>query len=283
MLADGWQVSPQSGGGTILAKGPRGETIVFGFPYLAHNTNDPRTAQMQRFAASPSGRNTGYAQALFAPWGADLGRTFVELNNQSRRVGGPAVAPVQIENEQAVRSNGPNHCAILSGTSPASSGQPTLQVEGTFCQSQPDGSGGFMNLANLAFVPTELAARERSTYLAMLGSFQVNQAIVNAQAYALAKPTIDAIHEIGRQVTERIHESDRQMDERRASFDQHNDVMDRTSQGFSNYILDKSVILDNQTGAHATAWNGTAQALVQSDPKRFEYVDTPGYWKGIDY
>ena len=59
--------------------------------------------------------------------------------------------------------------------------------------------------------------------------------------------------------------------------------MDRASQGFSNYILDKSVILDTQNNAHGTAWNDEAAALVKSDPNRFQYVDTPGYWKGIDY
>jgi len=32
MLAEGWHVNPQSGGGTILAQGPRGETLALGFP-----------------------------------------------------------------------------------------------------------------------------------------------------------------------------------------------------------------------------------------------------------
>ncbi len=140
-----------------------------------------------------------------------------------------------------------------------------------------------MNLANLAFAPAQFADRDRATLRAMLGSFQVNGAVVNAQAGALAKPVVDAVHEIGRQVDQRIAEADHQNDERRKSFEHHNDVMDRTSQGFSNYILDQTVVLDNKYNAHGTTWNSTAQALVESDPKRYEYVDTPGYWKGIDY
>ena len=283
MLADGWRVAPQSGGGTILANGPNSETIALGFPYLARNTNDPRTQQVQRFAASPAGRNTMYAQALFAPYGADLGRTFVELNDQARRVRGPSVTPVQVEQQQPVRRACAAHCAILSGSSAPGSGQPALRFEGVFCQSQPDATGGFMNLANLAFAPPQFAARDRATLLAMLASFQVNHAIVNAQAAALAKPTIDGINEIGRQVNERIRDSDQTMDERRVSADHYNDVVDRTSQGFSNYILDKSVILDNQNNEHGTAWDGAAEALVKLDPNRFEYVDTPDYWKGVDY
>jgi hypothetical protein len=280
MLAEGWRISPQSGGGTILAEGPNGEKLALGFPYLAHNTNNPQTQQMQRFAMSPAGRNTMYAKSLFAPYGAELGRTFADLNAQAARVGSPAVAPVQIAQVQPIRSNGPEHCAFLSGTTV---GPGALEFEGTFCQGQQDSSGGFMNLANLSFSPAQFAVRDRATLRTMLGSFEVNSAVVNAQAAALAKPTIDAIHEIGRQVTERIRESDRQMDERRSSFEQHNDAMDRSSQGFSNYMLDRSVILDNQNNAHGTTWNDTAAALVKSDPNRFEFVDTPGYWRGIDY
>jgi hypothetical protein len=280
MLADGWQVSPHSGGGTIIADGPNGEKLALGFPYLAHNTNDPRTQQMQRFAASPAGRNTMYAKALFAPYGADLGRTFSELNSQASRLGTPAIASPQVTQVQPIASNGAVHCAILTGTA---NGAQLLQFEGTFCQSQLGPAGGFMNLANLAFAPAQFEARDRATLRAMLGSFQVNNAIVNSEAAALAKPTVDAIHEIGRQVNERISVADRQDAERRASFEQHNDAMDRTSQGFSNYLLDQSVIVDTQNNTHGTAWNDTAAALVKSDPNRFEYVDTPGYWKGVDY
>ena len=280
VLAEGWHVTPQSGGGTILAEGPNGEMMALGFPYLAHNTNNPQSQQMQRFAMSPAGRNTLYAKALFAPYGADFGRTFADLNSQASRVGSPSVPAVQVTQIQPICSNGAEHCAILSGTT---AGTQPLQFEGTFCQGQQDTSGGFMNLANLSFASAQFAGRDRATLRTMLASFRVNSNIVNAQAAALAKPTVDAIQEIGRQVTERIQESDRQIAERQSSFEQHNNVMDRTSQGFSNFTIDQSVILDNQNNAHDTTWSDTAAALVKSDPNRFEYVDTPEYWKGVDY
>ena len=280
MLAAGWQVNPASGGGTILASGPNGELLALGFPYLAF---DPRSAQAQqaiRFGQSAAGRNTIYAKSLYTPYGGDLGRTFVELNQQASRLGAPAVASVQIKQVQPVNSGRGARCAFLTGNT--ISGQP-LEFEGTFCQGPVGPSNGFMNLANLAFAPAQFASRDRATLRAMLGSFQVNMSIVNQQAGALAKPTIDAIHEIGRQVDARIAVSDQQNAEIKSSFEAHNDAMDRQSQGFSNYILDKSVIRDTETGAHATAWNDTAAALVNSNPSHYEYVDTPNYWKGIDY
>ncbi len=36
-------------------------------------------------------------------------------------------------------------------------------------------------------------------------------------------------------------------------------------------------------GKHSTEWNQTADALVKNDPQRYEYVDTPKFWKGVDY
>jgi hypothetical protein len=62
----------------------------------------------------------------------------------------------------------------------------------------------------------------------------------------------------------------------------------RNSQGFSNYLLDQTVIQDNNmygngTVGHGTAWNSTADALVKSNPDRYEIVQSPNFWKGVDY
>jgi hypothetical protein len=39
----------------------------------------------------------------------------------------------------------------------------------------------------------------------------------------------------------------------------------------------------NGTVGHGTVWNSTAEALVKSNPNRYEMVNTPGYWNGVDY
>jgi hypothetical protein len=41
----------------------------------------------------------------------------------------------------------------------------------------------------------------------------------------------------------------------------------------------------NGTGAvgHATVWNSTANAMVQANPNKYEIVNTPNYWQGVDY
>ena len=62
----------------------------------------------------------------------------------------------------------------------------------------------------------------------------------------------------------------------------------RNGQGFSNYILDQTVVQDNNmygngTIGHGTLWNSEADALVKANPNRFEYVPTQNYWRGTDY
>ena len=66
------------------------------------------------------------------------------------------------------------------------------------------------------------------------------------------------------------------------------DTRARNNQGFDNYILDQTVVQDNNmynngTIGHGTLWNSTADALVKADPDRFEYVDKPNFWEGTDF
>ena len=75
---------------------------------------------------------------------------------------------------------------------------------------------------------------------------------------------------------------------RNDSFERQEDAISRNGQGFSNYLLDQTVVQDNNmynngTIGHGTFWNATADALVKADPNRYEIVDTPNYWRGVDY
>ena len=69
----------------------------------------------------------------------------------------------------------------------------------------------------------------------------------------------------------------------RQSYEARSNAQDRSSQAFSNYIRDQTVIVDRDNNAHGTVWNATADSMVKNDPRRFGYVDTPNFWKGVDY
>ena len=118
---------------------------------------------------------------------------------------------------------------------------------------------------------------------AILASFQPNMAVIQGQANAIAAPTIAAIHEIGKQSEIWAKHSDEMRVMTRESYEHTQDVQDRAMQGYTNAFRENSVVLDKWQNAHGTFDNGAADLLVKSDPNRFAYVDTPNYWKGIDY
>jgi hypothetical protein len=281
-LPDGWTMSPQSGGGTIIAEGTNGESVLLGYPLLAMNANDPRVQQTMRFAQG-AGRNTSYARALYYPYGAGAARTFVDLFQMTRQRSGLQPASFQLADVSPLPSRGMEQCAHLTGRVDAQDGKGQKEFNTVFCTGPLSPMGQYMNLAYHTAVPVAYADKERATIGAILASFNVNEAVVAREAGALAAPAIAAIHEIGRQVEARIATTHAEEDAQEASVERHWDSEDRNAQGFSNYLLDQSVIQDNENSAHGTVWNNEAAALVKSDPQRFQYVDTPDYWKGVDY
>jgi hypothetical protein len=280
-LPPGWKVDPTSGGGTILADGPDGEAVALDFPMLAMNSNDPRVRRTMQFAQG-AGRNTAYARALYYPYGNDLGRTFVDLLSMMRRMRGLPEASMEVTSESAVPS-GQSRCARLEGRIDPKDGKGMREFNTVFCSGALSPMGQYMNLAFHTAVPVGIAARRRATMGAILDSFQVNMTVVNRQAAALAAPAIEQIHAIGRAAAAQAAQAHALEDAHNQSVEARWDQQDKRNQAFSNYLLDQSVIADNQNNGHATVWNQTAEALVKSDPNRFGYVDAPNFWKGVDY
>jgi hypothetical protein len=132
-------------------------------------------------------------------------------------------------------------------------------------------------------LPPQVADQERATAAAIMASFQPNEAVIARIAGQMSAPAIANIHAIGAAATARMNATEAANDAQHASWDASQNANDRNNQGFSNYLLDQSVVQDNNTGGHGTAWNSTAEALVKSNPNRFQYVDNPNYIKGTDY
>jgi len=96
------------------------------------------------------------------------------------------------------------------------------------------------------------------------------------------------INAIGANATARMNATEAANEAQHAGYWAQQDSNARNAQGFSNYLLDQTVVQDNNiynngTIGHGTVWNSAADALVKADAKRFEIVDTPNYWRGIDY
>ena len=244
------------------------------------DTRNPRVQQTMRALQYGQLRNTIYAKSLYYPYGGDPGQTYAAVINMFRQRNGMPAADIEIEHETAM----PGGCAHLEGHVDSNDGKGKRELNIVFCIGREEPmSGIYATTIYGTGVPVALADKERATMRAVLESASVNQAVVQQEANAIAAPAIAAIHEIGRQAAQQAADLHASEDAYNRSVEARWDSQDKRNQAFSNYQLDQTVIQDNENNAHATVWNATADELVKQYPNRFEYVDTPNFWKGIDY
>ena len=297
---DGWTVDPNSGHGTIIAKGPQGEVVAFGMMKNAVDSSSQWQQNFWRMGGKP------IPGTILYPYHGNLTREFPNLVQAWRRAGGLGPAKLQVEKIDQVPppQGGPQ-------------GEECVNVKG---QLDPDGSGmrswtemmcatlpanewrGYMVIRHQSLFPISLADQQKPTVQAMIPTLNVNADVMNQQNAELLRQkqeddaairvqtqqAINNIHAIGAQATARYNATQAANDAQHAQYWAQQDANARTNQGFHNYLLDQSVIQDNNvygngTIGHATVWNSTANALVKADPNRYEIVDSPNFWQGWDY
>ena len=151
-LPDGWKITPQSGGGTIIAQGPNGEAAVLGYPLGAMNSNDPRVQRTMQFAEGP-GRNTVYARALYYPYGGDLAKTFFDLLQMVRRQQGAPPASFQLSSQNPVPAAPGVRCAHLTGHLDARDGIGLKEFDAVFCSGRLTPMGHYAERPHTRLMP----------------------------------------------------------------------------------------------------------------------------------
>jgi len=280
-LPPGWKLNAGRYG-TLFAGGPNGERAALGSGLVAFDSNNPRVARTEAFAQG-AGRNTSYARAMYYPHGADPATTFVAVVQRIRENAGAPAADITVAQAAELAAPAPWHCARITGSVDAKDNVGSREFDAVFCQGPESRMGQFMNVVSMVSIPEKFADRERATAAAILASFSTNSAVVGGEASQMAAPEIAKIHAIGQRAAQQAASAHAMEDAHNASVESHWDAEDKSGQAFSNYLLDQTVISDNQNNAHATVWNSTADAMVKSNPDRYQYVDTPNFWKGVDY
>jgi hypothetical protein len=281
-LPAGWTMNPASRYGTILVEGPNDERALLGSAVVAMDSNNPRVQRTEAFAQG-AGRNTSYARAMYYPYGSDVSTTFVAVVQRLRQNSGLGPADVSVAAASELQVPPPARCAKLIGPIDPKDDKGTREFTAVFCSGGVSPMGQFMNVVDLVSIPQRFAEREGATAVAILASYAEDASVVGAQASQMAAPEIARIHEIGQRAAQQAASAHAAEDAQNASVERHWDAEDRNSQAFGNYLLDQSVIQDNQSDSHATVWNSTADAMVRGNPDRYQYVDTPNFWKGVDY
>jgi len=289
-VPDGWVFDTRSSSGTMILTGPHGELLALGMCRMGIDPTNPRSSIIPHLPGT-----------IIYPYRGDLARSFTDIIQAWRRANGLGPAPIQVEELQPMQTPPGVQCVKAKGhMDPDGRGMQTFMDVMT--AGNPGPNGGYTLTLTHTLLPNAVAAEERSTVRAIIDSWKVNQQTLNQQVAAAtqrmnentqaliqeSQRQVERIHQIGAEATERMRNAEEVQAMRNDSFERQEDAISRNGQGFSNYLLDQTVVQDNNmynngTIGHGTFWNSTAEALVKADPNRYEIVDTPNYWRGVDY
>ncbi|HTB67661.1 MAG TPA: hypothetical protein VK727_15660 [Steroidobacteraceae bacterium] len=160
MLPQNWKVT-QTGVALIEAQGPNGEMAMFGILIPAHDGSAT--------SITPT--------VLNQPYSAGAKDKFTQSLNWVRTRNGKGAVPVDFKSETPIK-NAPTafgNCSNLTAlVGDASQGQ--VAVEADLCSMPVDSAGNYKNFFKVVGVSAGLAAQERSSLEAILGSYQINSA-----------------------------------------------------------------------------------------------------------
>ena len=256
-LPDGWKLDSVAGG-SVQAEGPKGERV--GLNLMAQGILNSRMAIPGRLAY---------------PFGGDVFTAYSNIVNQSR-------------------ANQRLPAATFHLTSSKDLGGGAIQVQ--FDVDLHDGFGARTATARLqelggpnaqtwalgfsnSSLPKTIEAAENATLLAVIQSASQDMNVVKGEQAAV----MQGIQAASARSQAEAQAADAQRTASAQAFDAHMDDIDRQSKAMQNYTLDRSQIQDNDSNGRATVSNGLADAMVKSDPTRYQIVPPSQFLKGADY
>jgi hypothetical protein len=293
-LPAGWNLVPnQSGMGIATVTGPEGESLGLNYYFNAQDTNSRVVQNGLRMGVK-------FQQTVYYPGNADLTKSFAQIFQAIRVAIGQGQAPMTVDMVQASGSQG--QCVTATGQlNPDGKGM--KQMEMVMCRTTPNQNGAYQFILTKSLLPLGATDQQRATANAIMASYKADmqraQAIANAQSApviaqmqqvyqahtqmleSFTQQQIANIHQIGAQVTARMNASEAANSAEQSSWEAGQNANAQNNQGFSNYLLDQSVVQNNSTGAHTTNWNSAADAMVKSG--KYSYVSNSNYIPGTDY
>jgi hypothetical protein len=285
-IADGWKLDPQSAGGTMSMIGPNGEQAVYAANKSAVDPNNPQQVQAVRYGIY---KGTGTMLYAYHP---DLGKAYPELLQAWRSSNNLPPAKLQVDKIEPIK--GASNCVLVTGHIDAD-GKGMKKLIDDICQSPPVQWGAYTITRTFNIMTDAQSEQEQSTVMAMYQSVKVNKQVINQQMQqklaqkqqsdqqwlAFGQQQSARINAQGEAAQARFSATEAANDAQHASWNAGQNANAQNNQGFSNYLLDQSVVQNNNTGAHTTNWNSAADAMVKSG--KYSYVGNSNYIPGTDY
>ena len=257
-LPAGWQAG-QAQKGDVSASGPNGEKLRFGWTIAVIDPTNPQSRALM-------GNSRGAAPGNFVaiPYSADPATAykaaFTQLAQKARKQP-PDIDIAKVED--IPMQGGKNY--MLYGHMDFHDNQGKQYLVAQMINTMPLTMGTWQMTLHVMYGPEQVMGAEASTIAAIFPSYSRDNnrlnAIVNTQIQQSIAVTNQALNMVA----------------------QYTDSSDRMTAGMSNMLRDQTVVVDTQTGGHATTSDGLAGALINANPNRFQSVSPSGYIPGIDY
>lgn len=255
-LPDGWKIDSVAGGG-VSAEGPKGERV--GLNLMAQGILNSRMAVPGRLAY---------------PFGGDVFTAYTNIVNQSRANQHLPAATFQLTSSKALGGGAVQVAFDLNLQDGFGERAATARLQ------EIGGAGGTWALGfSNSSLPKSIAAAENATLMAVIQSASQDANVVHAEQGAV----MQGIAAAGARADANAQAADQRRVASAQAFDASMDNIDSQSKAMQNYTLDRSEIQDNDSNGRATVSNGLADAMVQSDPTRYQVVPPSQFLKGADY
>jgi hypothetical protein len=284
-LPQGWHITGVSGG-QLAAEGSHGEMVGLGFLY--QGIIDPRNPQSQSLG------NFTRGPKVYCALTGDLFSNYVTVVNQMRRNAGKTQGTFN----------------LISTTPMAPDGGAVRPIQAIFTVDFNDGIGPRKGSARIGVIktpglptwamtvstsniPVKYVDAETPTLMAVIKSYSQDAQVIGREGAAdlarvhadgeRARIQADAINARREQSNQAYDSHMQDLKRNDSDFDQHMGNIDWSSKITQDYILDRSVVKDNDYDETATANNKFADSLVKANPNRFEIVQNQDLIRGRDY
>jgi hypothetical protein len=257
-LPAGWQMQ-NAQKGDVIAAGPRGEKLRFGWTIAVIDPTNPQSR-----ALMGNGRGAAPGNFVAIPHSADPATAFKAAFTQLAQKAHKQPPVIDIAKAQNIPLQGGAN-EFLFGDIDFNDGQGQQYLVVQMINTPVIAMGTWQMTLFVMYGPQQVMGQEASTVAEIFPNYSRNMQMVNAI------------------VNEQIQQSIAVTNQALNTVAQYNDSADRMTAGMSNMLRDQSVIVDTQTGGHATTSDGLAGALISANPGRFQTVSPSGYIPGIDY
>ena len=284
-LPAGWKVTGVSGG-QLTAEGSHGEMVGLGMLYQGiFDPRNPQSRQAMSFSRGPH---------LVCALSGDMFENYVNVLNQIRQTRGKSTGTFNKISERNLPSSN-TEVQVLEAiyTVDFHDGKGLRKGSARVGAIVTRGLPSWAMTVSATNVPVPLAEEEASTMTAVIASYHQNNSVIAGESRAdmdriraqgeANKRQADAINARREANTAAYDSHMKDIDRNSDAFNQHMDDIDRSSKAFQDYVLDRSVVVDNDYNERGTLSNGYADSLVKANPDRFQIVPNQNMIKGRDY